>query len=385
MFVRYNYRIYPNKEQQVKLSSWLGQARWVWNYMLNLNMETYEQTQKFVFCFDMNNLLPNLKKQEETSWLTEIPSQCLQQKCQDLDTALKASFKSKTNRKGFPKFKSRKTDSSGIRFPIVKIEENRLILPKIKEGIKIKLHRDPIGKIGASTVYRDAVGAWYVSILCKIPDEYYEAPVDNIESVVGVDLGLKEFAITSDGELVRNPKFLRKSEKKLKQAARKHSRKKKDSSNRNKARVRLAKVHKKIRNQRKDFVHQISSSITKDYDLVAVESLNVKGMVKNHNLAKSISDAGWGMFVSALEWHAFKRGKHIVKVGQFYPSSKTCSNCGEKKTDLTLADRTYSCEPCGYEIDRDLNAAINIKTEGLRLFGTAGTAGINACGDTSAR
>lgn len=381
MFLRYNYRLYPNKGQQAKLNSWLGQARFVWNYMLKCNIDSYNRDQKFIFEFDMNNKLPELKKNEETLWLKEIPSQCLQQKCQDLSTALKSCGKSKSSRKGFPNFKSRRTDTSGIRFPKVKVEGDRLVLPKLKEGIRIKLHRPIIGSIGATTIYRDVVGHYYASILCKVEDSYIPTPIE-VNSVVGIDLGLKEFLISSDGELIENPKYFRKSEVKLKRAQRKHSRKKKASKNRNKARIRVAKVHRKIKNQRKNFVGQLSSSIAKDYDLIALESLNIKGMIKNRCLSKSISDASWSMFVSSLKWQCLKRGKTIVHVGTFFPSSKTCSCCGEIKTDLKLSDRTYECSSCGFEIDRDLNAAINIRKEGLRLFqNTAGTAEINACRD----
>jgi putative transposase len=348
--------------------------------MLNKNIEEYQNTKKFIFAYSMNNLLPSLKNQKETSWLKEIPSQCLQQKCQDLDTALKQSFKKNSNKKGFPKFKAKRTDESGIRFPSVKIENKKLILPKLGNGVKIKLHRPLFGKVGATTVIKDKTGAWYASVLFKVDDSFIPPKVSKIETEIGIDLGLKEFAITSDGELISNPKFYRKSEKRLKKLQRSHSKKTKGSKNREKSRKRLAKQHKKVSNQRKNFVTQVACSIAKYNDLICIESLNVKGMVKNHKLSKSISDVGWGMFTSALKWQATKRGKHLVEVGRFYPSSKTCNNCGSIKNDLTLSDRTFKCGDCGFELDRDLNAALNILSEGKRL-NTAGTAEINACGD----
>lgn len=381
MYIRQNYRIYPTKLQQLTLNQWLGQGRFVWNYMLSLNIATYERDKKFVFGYDMNNLLPALKKQPGTCWLSEIPSQCLQQKCQDLDTALKQSFKKNQNKKGFPKFKSRKFDESGIRFPNFKFEGNRIVLPKMKGGIKIKLHRPLLGKKGAITVSKDKIGRFFVSILVKIDDQIKY--VEEINNAIGIDLGLKSFAVTSDAEIIENPKFYRKAEKKLVKIQRSHSRKQKSSSNREKARVKLAKTHKIITNQRKDFCNQVASSIAKNNDLIAIEDLNVKGMMKNHNLAKSVADVSWGQFISALKWQAHKRGKYLVEINRWYPSSKTCSCCGGHKADLTLTDRVYVCPDCGFEIDRDLNAAINILQEGIRQHNTVGTTEINACGVTS--
>ena len=378
MYIRQNYRIYPTKLQQLTLNQWLGQGRFVWNYMLSLNIATYERDKKFVFGYDMNNLLPALKKQPGTCWLSEIPSQCLQQKCQDLDTALKQSFKKNQNKKGFPKFKSRKFDESGIRFPNFKFEGNRIVLPKMKGGIKIKLHRPLLGKKEAITVSKDKIGRFFVSIIVKIDDQIKY--VDEINNVIGIDLGLKSFAVTSDAEIIENPKFYRKAEKKLTKIQRSHSRKQKGSSNREKARVKLAKTHKIITNQRKDFCNQVASSIAKNNDLIAIEDLNVKGMMKNHNLAKSVADVSWGQFISALKWQAHKRGKYLVEINRWYPSSKTCSCCGGHKADLTLTDRVYVCPDCGFEIDRDLNAAINILQEGIRQHNTVGTTEINACG-----
>lgn len=378
MYIRQNYRIYPTKLQQLTLNQWLGQGRFVWNYMLSLNIATYDRDKKFVFGYDMNNLLPALKKQPGTCWLSEIPSQCLQQKCQDLDTALKQSFKKNQNKKGFPKFKSRKFDESGIRFPNFKFEGNRIVLPKMKGGIKIKLHRPLLGKKEAITVSKDKIGRFFVSILVKIDDQIKY--VEEINNAIGIDLGLKSFAVTSDAEIIENPKFYRKAEKKLTKIQRSHFRKLKGSSNREKARVKLAKTHKIITNQRKDFCNQVASSIAKNNDLIAIEDLNVKGMMKNHNLAKSVADVSWGQFISALKWQAHKRGKYLVEINRWYPSSKTCSCCSGHKADLTLTDRVYVCPDCGFEIDRDLNAAINILQEGIRQHNTVGTTEINACG-----
>ncbi len=378
MYISQKYRIYPNHEQAATLNQWLGQGRFVWNRMLELNIKRYEKEQKFTFGFDMNNLLPELKRAPETKFLKEIPSQCLQQKCSDLDKALKQSSRKANNIKGFPKFKAKKLDESGIRFPTFKFECNRIVLPKMVGGIKIKLHQPLLGKKNSLTLTRDKSGHYFVSILVTIDEPKL---VQEINSAVGIDVGLKSFAATSDAEIIANPKFYKKSQEKLTKLQRQHSKKLKESSNREKSRLRLAKQHKKVANQRKDFINQVASSITKNNDLVAVEDLNVKGMVKNHKLAKAINDVGWGVFLTTLEWQCLKRGKHFVKISRWFPSSKICSSCGGYKDDLVLNDRVYVCPDCGFEIDRDLNAAFNILNEGLRLHqNTVGTTEINACG-----
>lgn len=378
MYISQKYRIYPNQNQAIILNQWLGQGRFVWNQMLALNIKTYDQEQKFVFGYDMNNLLPDLKKAPETEFLKEIPSQCLQQKCSDLDKALKQSSRKAKNKKGFPNFKSKKIDESGIRFPSFKFEGNRIILPKMVGGIKIKLHRPLLGKKGSLTLTKNKLGRYFISILVTIDES---EPVTEINNSIGIDIGLKSFAVTSDSEVIDNPKFYKRSQNKLTKLQRQHSKKLKGSSNREKLRLRLAKQHKKVANQRKDFINQVTSSITKNNDLVAVEDLNVKGMVKNHKLSKAIHDVGWGMFLTTLEWQCFKRGKHFVKISRWFPSSKTCSSCGGYKDDLVLNDRVYVCPDCGFEIDRDLNAAFNILNEGLRIHqNTVGTTEINACG-----
>lgn len=380
MYIRQNYRIYPNKEQTTTLNKWLGQARFVWNHMLSKNTEYYKDHQKFLFEYDMNSLLPKLKKEEETKWLSEIPSQCLQQKCQDLSTALKACSKNRTNRKGFPSFKSKKTDESGIRFPSFKLKEGKLFLPKINSGIKIKFHTDFKGSQGSLTVSKDRTGCFFVSVIVKID----EVPsVTKINKIVGLDVGVKEFLVSTDGETVSNPKFTKKFEKKLAKSQRKHSRKKKGSNNRNKQRIKVAKIHKDIRNLRKNFIYQTASSIAKENDLICVENLNVKGMMKNRKLSKAIADVSFGSFIESLKWQCKKRGKHIVEISKWFPSSKTCSCCGNVKGDLTLSDRVYKCDECNVSLDRDLNAAYNILNEGIKVFlttNTAGTAEINAFG-----
>ena len=350
--------------------------------MLRRNIDEYEQSKKFIFKYDMNNLLPGLKRQPETEWLKEIPSQCLQQKCQDLDTAIKQTFKDNKNRKGFPKFKSKKTDESGIRFPSFQLKSNKIHLPKMKTGIKIVLHRELLGTPGSITISRDKVGDYFASILVELPDDYFPPIISEITSGIGIDVGLKEYAITSDAEIISNPKFIKSSEKKLKRRSKQHSRKKRGSQNREKARRKLAKQHRKIKNQRKDFINKTANSIIKNNDVVVVETLNIQGMMKNYKLAKSIADVSWFQFHEALKWQCQKQGKIFIKINPWYPSSKKCSSCGGIKKDLELSDRTYKCSFCDFEIDRDLNAALNILNEGMSRY-TVGTTEINACGDTS--
>ena len=341
-------------------------------------MQEYEAEKKFIFKFDINKQITYLKKQDEYSWLKDAPSQVLQQKSADLDSALKGSFR---HNRGFPKYKSRSTDTSGICFPqSVSIENGRLHLPKMKSGIRIKQHREFLGTPGSCTIYRRPCGHWYASFIVKgyeIPNKTTDV---DYEEVVGLDLGIKDFLVTSDAEIIKNERFLQKKLKKLKRVQRRLSRKQKGSNNRNKQRLRVARIHEKIKNSRKDFTNKIASSIAKNYDLVCIEDLNVKGMMQNRQLSRHIGDVGWSMFASALDWQITKNGKNLVKIGRFEPGTKTCSSCGHVQ-DIPLNVRTYDCDNCDLVLDRDLNAAINIKHMGIEKYNTAGTAEINACGD----
>ena len=369
MYIRENSRIYPKRFQQRTLNQWLGNARFCWNHFLNENIKRYEKEKKFVFYSETANLLVSLKKEEETKWLNESVAQTLQQKLKDLDSALKQSFKKSKNQKGFPRFKSKNTDTSGIRFPQgykVDFEHNLIKLPKLDGWIKTKFSRRINGIPKSLTLYKDCVGDWFISIVYEIDEKYFEPKVKEIKNAVGIDLGIKSFAVTSDSEVIQNPKFLRKTEKRLKKIQRKHSKKVKGSNNRFKSRKRLAKVHRKIKNQRTNFIKQVASLKAKENDLIVVEDLNVKGMVKNHHLAKSISDCGFSMFVKELEWQCLKRGKVFHKVSRWYPSSKTCNHCGYVKKELTLNEREWVCPQCNSVVDRDYNASLNILKQGLK-------------------
>lgn len=361
-YIQQTYRIYPTKEQQNTINQWIGNARFVWNYMLSNNIKEYNENKKFIFEHNMNKILPELKKEYE--WLKSSPSQTLQQKCQDLDTQLKRKFK---NVSGFPKFKSKRTDSTSIRIPQGwHFEENRINLPKLK-GIKIKKHREINGKAGHLTVKRDKDGNYYVIILYQI--KQFQEPSNVINNAVGIDLGIKEFQVTSDCEIIKNPTLLKKSQKRIIKEQRKLSRKQKGSNNRNKQRTKLAKAHNKVARQRNDFIKKHANSIAKNYGLVSVEDLDIKGMLMNGNLSEQISDVGWGMFLTELEWQCRKHSQHFVRIDRYYPSSKNCSQCGWKNEFLTLSDRIFNCGNCNLELDRDLNASINILNQGLKKIG----------------
>ena len=370
--VRQIYRAYPNKATQAELNQNIGNARFVWNYFLNLIIKKYKAEGKFIFYNDLSKLLTELKKQPELEWLKLSESTTLQQKLRDLDKAIRQSTSKKyASKKGFPKFKSRKTDESGIRIvgDIKILDDKHIKLPKINQPIKVKFHRSLLGKLTSATIIKDRVGNWYVSFVVQVDDDFVELHKDEIKTAVGIDLGCKTFAVCSNGTTYDNPKFLRKSEKKLKKLQKKHSKKQKNSRNREKSRRRLAKQHKKVANQRKNFINQTASSIAKKNDLVVCEDLNVSGILKNHKLAKTISDCGLGAFLNELKWQCKKRGKIFHQVDRWYPSSKTCNGCGYIKKDLTLNEREWICPQCGSVIDRDYNASLNILQQGLKDLG----------------
>ena len=367
--VRQIYRAYPNKATEIELNQNIGNARFIWNYFLGLIIEKHKSEGKFIFYNDLSKLLTELKKQPEFEWLNLSESTNLQQKLRDLDKAIRQSTSKKyINKKGFPKFKSRKTDESGIRFvgDIKLLDENRIKLPKISQPIKVKFHRPLLGKPTSVTVIKDRAGNWYVSFVVQVDVDFVELHKDEIKNAIGIDLGCKTFAVCSDGTTYDNPKFLCKSEKKLKKLQKKYSKKQKQSKNREKSRRRLAKQHKRIANQRSNFIKQTASSIAKKNDLVVCENLNVSGIIQNHKLAKTISDCSLGTFLRELQWQCKKRGKIFHQVDRWYPSSKICNYCGYIKKELKLSEREWICPNCGSIIDRDYNASLNILQQGLK-------------------
>lgn len=352
--------LYPTTEQQVLLAKAFGSTRWLWNYCLNLNNQTYLETSKGISGMDLKKQIPTLKKEYE--WLSETYSQCLQQTTLNLSRAFVNFFE---KRAGFPRFKS-KHGKQSIQYPQnVKLLENALYFPKLGE-IKCVLHRETEGELKTVTISKNPSGEYYASLLFLIEGS---EPTPSAEGkAVGIDLGLTHFAITSDGLKVDNPRHLKKHEKNLKRKQRKLSRKTKGSNSRNKARLLVAKAHQKISNSRQDFLHKLSRKLVNENQVIAVENLNVKGMVRNHKLAKAISDVSWSMFVNFLDYKTKMDGKILIEVDRFFPSSKTCHVCLNVVDSLPRGKRSWQCNHCQTEHDRDVNAALNIRNEGLRIY-----------------
>ena len=362
-------RIYPNSLQEESLTKAFGCARWLWNNSLAETQKVYQETGKGLGQYELNARLPKLK--EKFPWLAETHSQVLQYVSLNTSRAFINFFE---RRAKYPKFKSKKSKQS-IQYPQgVKIIKDRMYLPKIGL-VKAVIHREIVGKIKTVTVSRVPSGKYFASILTDngipIPSVSFEG------KVIGIDVGLTHIVITSDRSKFDNPKFLIRAEKNLKRKQQKLSRKMKGSKSRNKARIIVAKAHEKVANCRKDYLHKISRRLVDENQVIAVEDLHVKGMMKNHKLAKAISDVGWGTLVKFLRYKTERVGKGFIKVNRFFPSSKACSVCLHVQKSMSLNIRSWRCDKCGTLHDRDVNAAKNIRNEAQRMIaaGIAVTAG----------
>lgn len=364
MMKAYKYRIFPTEAQQEQLAKSFGCTRFVYNLGLETKISAWASAGKYVNMFDLSKQLTELKE-TEAEWLNDCPAQALQMALRNLDTAYTNFFKRGI---GFPKFKNKHGKQSmqlpqGVR---LSEDNNKIFIPKLK-WVDIDCHRElGLGEIKTITISRTTTNKYFVSILI---DNKHLIPVKKTvqeSTSVGVDLGIKDFAITSDGEKFENQKFFASAQKQLRVAQRSLSRKVKGSKSYDKQKLVVALLHEKIRNQRQDYLHKISSHLVNKYDTICIEDLAVSNMSKNHNLSKAILDQGWGEFRSMLEYKAEWRGKNVRVIGRFDPSSKMCNCCGKINKELKLSDRKWTCTSCNVTHDRDINAAINIKKFGLR-------------------
>lgn len=357
----YKYRLYPTNSQKVLLEKHFGAVRWVYNWALQKKIETYEKESKSLSKFDLNAFLPKLKAEENTSWLKEVCAQSLQASIANLDSAYTSFFRDK---KGFPKFKSKKQSKKSVQFPqgnSVLFDLHVLKVCKFTEGIKFKGKNTFEGTIKTVTISRTPTGKYFASVLVEEEKAVKQYSLDK-NRAIGIDLGIKTLVTISDGRKIENHKYFIKSQIKLKKAQRKFAKKQKGSSNRNKQRIKVARIYETVTNQRKDHLHKITRQLVDENQVTTfcLETLGIKNMVKNRRLAKHISDCAWATFVMFLCYKAEWAGKNILRIGRFEPSSKTCNVCGQINKNLKLSDRIWTCL-CGAVHDRDILAANNIK------------------------
>ena len=366
----YKVRLYPTKNQIEIIEKHFGCCRYVYNRLLAESIELYEKEKKSLSEFDMNHLITIWRHEKTTKWLSEVSSEALQKSAKNLAQAYKNFFRRIKNHEnpGFPKFKLKKNSKQNYTLGKVsksefKHDDKGIKLAKL-QSVRFRGHL-PQGDIVRVTISKSPSGRYYLSAC------YRNVEVEQFEKAdkdVGIDLGIKDFAIFSDGTKIENPKYFTNIQKKLARSQRKLSRKTRGSKNKEKQRIKVARIHEKIANQRKDFLQKLSTKIIKNYDIVCLEDLQVNGMIKNHKLAKLISDVSWSAFVIMLKYKAEWYDKKIIQIDKFYPSSQICSCCGFKNPKIKdLSIRQWICPNCGEIHDRDINAAKNILIEGLRI------------------
>lgn len=361
----YKFRLYPNKEQEKLFAQYFGSVRFVYNYFLSERKQQYEHTGKSADYYEQARELTELKKSPDYLWLKKVNAQTLQHSLRHLEAAYTNFF---MRRARFPRFHSKKHGGSFTIPQNFRIEHGKIFLPKFKDGIKFVESEELKGVLRHLTISITSSGKYYVSIATQV--EYQ--PCEKTNHKVGIDLGIKDFIVTSDYNRYSANKFIKKYSKQLAIAQKHLSRKCKGSNSWDRQRIKVAKLYEKISNCRSDKLQKISTDLIRKYDIICCEDLDIKGLMRNHRLAQSITDAGWGIFIEMLQYKANWNDKQVVKVDRFYPSSKTCNHCGYVKEDLTLIDRYWTCPNCRAAIDRDFNAAQNILDEGLRKI-SAGT------------
>jgi len=369
MLRAYKYRIYPTDEQKVLFAKTFGCCRFVYNWALNLKITAYRERKETLGIVLLTNLMKSELK-TEYKWLSEVNSQSLQSSLRNLDTAYTNFFRN-TKAVGFPKFKSRKSRQSFLCPQHCRVDfgMGTITIPKAKD-IPAVLHRKFSGTVKAVTVSMTPSGKYYASVLVDTNLQELPPMEKDASTTVGIDLGIKSLAVCSDGRTFDNPKNLQNSLQRLAMLQKRLSRKQKGSANRDKARIKVARLQEHISNCRKDNIHKITHTLTHDSQVrtICMENLNVKGMQRNHHLAQSVVDASFGMFLTMLEYKCRWYGVNLIKIDRFAPSSKTCGKCGYIYKGLKLSERSWTCPECGTHHDRDLNAACNIKEFGLKAL-----------------
>ena len=359
----YTFRLYPTPQQEIALARTFGCARFAYNYMLRQRTDAWFERKEKVGYHETSAMLTALKKTEEFSWLNEVSSVPVQQSLRHLQTAFGNFF---ARRSKYPTFKKKDgAQSAEYTTSAFKWADGKLRIAKMDEALNIRFSRTipKAAKVTTVTVSKDCAGRYFVSMLCT-DQVQAKAPV---AAKVGIDLGLTHFAILSTGEKIAAPNTFRKNEEKLAKLQRRLAKKTKGSANRKMAKLKVAKLHAKITDSRKDFLHKLSTRLVSENQVIAIETLAVSNMQKNHNLAKSIADASWSEFVRQLEYKSLWYGRELVGIDRWYPSSKRCSDCGHTVKKMPLSVREWTCPECGTIHDRDINAARNVLAAGLAV------------------